>query len=229
MHRPFRVRWTAALVATMATLAVSSARADDPVPEPAAPPVPPAEANPAPPPPVIDARNEIDRPPLLATPPPKKKIGVTGRFHGGLGQRSFYDNSALGADLTASFGAYIENLNVYFDVQALFASSEGLPVRQILAGPSVDFQLVSRLRLGAGIALGGTTVSRVTGGTMSAFSAGLRVFTSVDLFDVGERGAMYVLGQLSVTSAGTFLESNTRGSVPTAAVWGPTIAAGVRF
>lgn len=213
------LRRRARAVATLATIAVSllssAARADG---EEAPPELPPAD---------VDA--PVATPAQAASVPPQRRVGMIGRVHGGLGERRLYGNSVLGADLTGSLGAYSDNLNVYFDAQLLLASSEGLPVRQYRLGPSVDFEPFSHLRLGVGASAGGTTIARTSGGTMYAFSLGARVFASVDLWKIGERGGVYILGQLSVDSAGTLFETKYRGSVPTAVLWGPTVAMGVRF
>ncbi|HSO30972.1 MAG TPA: hypothetical protein VLT33_00610 [Labilithrix sp.] len=206
----------------MILLAVTSttrARADEPVPEQAPPPTDPAPAAQAPP--------EVPR---ERAPKPPRASGVTGRFHGGLGQRALFEDSILGADLTASLGGYIDTVSIYADLQMLFASDNGLAFRQFRVGPSIDFEVISRLRLGAGLSAGGTTLTRATTGkTMEAWSWGARILGSVDLFQSEGRTAVYVLGQLSVDTAGTFLGSDHRRSVATAVMWGPTVAAGVRF
>jgi hypothetical protein len=205
----------AAIVATMTLLAMTattSARADDPVPEQAPRPSDPAPAA------------EVPREQAA------KRSGVTGRFHGGLGQRALFDDSLLGADLTASLGGYIESVSIYADLQMMFASDSGLAFRQFRVGPSVDVEVISRLRLGAGLSVGGTTLTRATTGrTLDAWSWGARILGSVDLFQTEGRTAIYALAQLSVDTAGTFLGSDHRRSVPTAVMWGPTVAAGVRF
>lgn len=170
----------------------------------------------------------------LRHPPPfSPKTGWAYRFQGGLGQRTLFHDSILGVDLTASIGGYVDNVDVFLDLQMLFGwTNGGLPVRQTRVGPSIDAELFSRVRLGAGLSLGGTSISRVTNDTtLDAFSAGARVFGSVDVWRPGEHAAVYLLGQLSIDSAGV-LSSNDhdgRQSVPSATIWGPTIGVGARF
>jgi hypothetical protein len=208
------------MVASVVLSVAVTARADDV--EAPAEAVTPNAPEPAPEPP---------EPPPEPPEPPKKTVGVTGRVHGGVGQRRLFDDSIVGADLTGSLGLYVNNVDLYFDVQLLFASNEGLPFRQYRAGPSIDFEAFSRLRLGFGISLGGTSITReTTGATMTAFSVGARIFTSIDLFKFEDRASVYLLGQLSADSAGTLFPSESRSrSVPATALWGPTLAVGVRF
>ena len=214
---PKRAGLVAALTLLVAT-AAPSARADDlPPPEPPAAPEPPvAPESPAAP----------EEPP----PKPKRASGFTGRLHGGLGQRKVFSDSVLGADLTGSLGGFIEAVSIYADLQLLFASDKGLAFRQYRIGPSIDFEVISRLRLGAGLSMGVTTLTRATNGNiLEAWSWGARLLASVDLFQLEGRTAVYLLGELSVDTAGTFLGSDTRRAVATTVMWGPTIGAGVRF
>lgn len=222
------------MTATIIVSIAATARADEPAPTPALPaqplpaePLPPAEPS-AVPVPAAPAQAAEER---WGDEPKKKKVGVTGRVHGGLAQRQLFDDSILGGDVTGSIGLYVNSVNLFFDVQLLFGSSNGLPVRQTRAGPSVSFEAFSRVRLGLGLSFGGTSISRETSGdTMTAFSVGGRIFTTIDVVQVDNRTSIYLLGQLSVDSAGTLFggDSRSRG-VPTTALWGPTLGAGVRF
>lgn len=219
----------AAMVATCVVSAAETARADE-EPTPALPAQPSTPAQPLPSaaaPPAEPTPAEVDE----SERPKKKKVGVTGRVHGGIGQRSLFDDSIVGADITGSLGLYINSVDLFFDVQLLFASNEGLPVRHTRAGPSVSFEAFSHVRLGLGVSLGGMSVTRATSGdTMTAFSVGGRIFTTVDVYQFDERTSLYLLGQLSVDSAGTFIGSDSRSrNVPATALWGPTLGAGVRF
>ncbi len=221
-------------VVTLSVLAVtfaSRARADDlPPSAPSTPTQPPPTSTQ--PPPVIIVETPPEQAPADEPKParPKHETGVAARVHGGLGQRSLFGDSILGADLTASLGGHVDNVCIYADVQLLFASDNGLAFRQYRFGPAVDFEIVSRVRLGAGLSVGGTTLERATNGkTMEAWSWGAHVLASVDLFQIEGRTALYLLGELSVDSAGTFLGSSSRNAVPISSMWGPTIAAGVRF
>lgn len=222
---------TGLVIATtvLAATHASNARADDlpPSTPPSAPPTPTE-----PPPAVVVVETPAEQPPADEPKPPRPKraTGVAGRLHGGLGQRNLFGDSILGADLTASLGGHVDNVCVYADMQLLFASDNGLAFRQYRFGPAVDFEIVSRVRLGAGLSVGGTTVSRASNGkTMEAWSWGAHVLASVDLFQLEGRTALYLLGELSVDSVGTFLGSSSRSAVPISSMWGPTIAAGVRF
>jgi hypothetical protein len=216
----------AALTFVAASGYAARARADD-LP-PSEPPATPVSPPPAPPPVGLDA------PPAAAEeappPRPKRASGFSGRLHGGLGQRKVFSDSVLGADLTGSLGGYIESVSIYADLQLLFASDKGLAFRQYRIGPSIDFEVISRLRLGAGLSMGVTTLTRATNGkVLEAWSWGAHLLASFDLFQLEGRTAIYLLGELSVDTAGTFLGSDSRRAVGTTVMWGPTIAAGVRF
>jgi hypothetical protein len=142
-----------------------------------------------------------------------------------------YGASILGADLTASLGAHFgSRFSLYGDLKLLFGSAGGLPVRQFRVGPSVDYEAFPRVHLGAGLSVGGTSITRATTGeTLNALSIGLRVMVSVDLWKEGEHAAIYLLGELSVDSAGTFLADEERKGVDATLSVGPTIGVGGRF
>lgn len=226
---PRRAGIVAALTLLAAT-ATPSARADD-----LPPAEPPATGTPTSPPPAgaVVVVVPAEPPPAAAEespPKPNRASGLTGRLHGGLGQRKVFSDSVLGADLTGSLGGYIESVSIYADLQLLFGSDEGLAFRQYRVGPSLEVEVISRLRLGAGLSMGVTTLTRATSGkVMEAWSWGARLLASVDLFQLEGRTAIYLLGELSVDTAGTFLGSDTRRAVGTTVMWGPTVAAGVRF
>jgi len=240
MRFPHTARGRTAIAVATTLLALTmapSTRADD---LPRAAEEPPASGTPTSPPPPVAVEAQAPSPsprspeeaPPADEPPrkPKRASGLTGRLHGGLGQRKLLSDSLLGADLTASVGGYIESVSIFADLQVMFASDQGLPLRQYRIGPSLDVEVFSRMRLGAGLSAGGTTLTRTTTRkTMDAWSWGARIFASVDLFQLEGRTAVYLLGQLSVDTAGTFLGSDTRRAVPTVVMWGPTIGAGVRF
>jgi hypothetical protein len=163
----------------------------------------------------------------------KRRGDAIGRVHGGPGQRTVFGDSIWGADLTASVGLSIDNVDLYIlDAQVLIAGTTGgLPVRQYRFGPSVDVEVLSRLRVGGGCSVGGTSIRRATTRrTMGALSFGVHAFASFDVWRVGEHAAFYVLGQISVDSASTFgISRGNREGVPTVSLWGPTLAVGARF
>jgi hypothetical protein len=171
--------------------------------------------------------------PFELPPPPEKrtyKLGHTGRLHGGVAMRRFLGDNVIGADLGVSLGGYVDNVNIYGDLQMFFGSTEGLPLRQYKIGPSLDVEPISRLRLGLGLSLGGTTVTSADGDTTrSAFSAGARIFVSFDIVKIDERAGFYVLGQLSGDSTGALFPDDDRGHVPEGTIWGPSIAVGGRY
>ena len=69
----------------------------------------------------------------------KLNVGLAGCFHGGVGQRKLFTRSVLGAAFDGGLGLYVDNVDLHFDLQLLFAStSKGLPVRQIQFGTSID-------------------------------------------------------------------------------------------
>ena len=75
----------------------------------------------------------------------------------------------------------------------------------------------------------GTTVDRATSTEqLRAFSAAARIFGSVDVWR-DERWGLYLLGDLAVSSAGPLFAGDHRQSVHATSLWGPTVAAGVRF
>ena len=152
------------------------------------------------------------------------KSSFAGRAHGGVGQRTLFKSSVLGAELAASIGVHVRDIvDVYFlEVQVLFAStSVGLPVREYRVGASADFEPFTRVHFGVGTSLGAIEVTRATNGhTLGVISAGARLFASVDVWRIGDRAGFYLLGQLSLDSV---------GGVPATSIWGPTAAIGARF
>lgn len=166
---------------------------------------------------------------------PKKRakpsdVGFRARLHGGMGQRSFFGASLRTAEGTFSLGGYIDDVDVYVDLQVLLSSVRDLSIQQYRVGPSVDVEVFRRMRLGGGLSLGGISMARATTSTpMSAFNWGARVFASFDVVRYGDRGGLYVLGQLSVDSVGSFLASKRSGDADSPSMWGPTVALGARF
>lgn len=218
-------------------LFASSARADGesaPLPPSQPPSSPPPQqvpvAPPAQPAGPLELAPAAPPPPAPEESPNKRKVGLAAKIQGGVGQRRLFDDSIVGADLTGGLGLYVNSVDIYFDVQLMFASDEGLPFRHYRFGPTIDFEAFSRVRLGAGISLGGTSLSReTTGSSTTAFSFGAHILGSIDVWQLSDRGALYVLGQLSVDSAGTLFGSDSRKGVPTTVLWGPTLALGARF
>ena len=149
-------------------------------------------------------------------------VAAIGRVHGGPGQRTVFGDSIWGADLTAGVGLSIDNVDLYIlDAQVLIAGTTGgLPVRQYRFGPSVDVEVLSRLRVGGGCSVGGTVIRRATTRkAMGALSFGVHAFASFDVWRVGEHAAFYVLGQISVDSASAFgISRGNREGVPTASL-----------
>ena len=165
-------------------------------------------------------------------PPPAADAhsGFSAHLDLGLGARWLYGDPLVAFDGTFGLGGRLRDVHIYGDLHLLVGRIEGLPATAIDLGPSIDVEIVDRLRLGGGLAFGGMKIGRVTtDGSATAFTFGARAFVAYDVLRLEEHRDVFVKLGVGLDFAAPFAPDDDRAGNKPTSLPGPTLAIGGRL
>lgn len=169
-----------------------------------------------------------------APPPPPRKEEPHDAFSAhldlGAGARWLYGDPLVAFEGTFGLGGRLRDVHLYGDLHLLVGRVEGLTATAIDLGPSIDVEIVDRLRLGGGLAFGGMKIGRVTSsGSATAFTFGARAFVAYDVLRLEEHRDIFVKLGVGLDFAAPFAPDDDRAGNKPTALPGPTLAIGGRL